>query len=68
MISIVAEKTKEIMNDRCLKQGLIAKKAGYDGKVFSNMMNGRKIITDQDVLRIAKALDVDANQLFGYSN
>lgn len=67
MKSIVAENTKMIMAQRCLKQGAIAKRAGYDGKMFSNMMNGRKIITDQDVLKIAKALGTDANTLFGIS-
>lgn len=65
MKSIVAENAKMIIKERCLKQGLVAQKAGYDGKVFSNMMNGRKLITDEDVLRIAKALNTDANTLFG---
>ena len=38
--------------------------AGYDCKAFSNMLNGRKIITDTDVLKIANALDVEVNALF----
>lgn len=65
MKSIVAENTKAIMKQRCLKQGAIAERAGYNGKVFSNMMNGRKLITDEDVLRIANALETDVNTLFG---
>ena len=53
MKSIVAENTKRIIENKCLKQGLVVKKAGYDAKKFSNMVNGRKIITDMDVIRIA---------------
>ncbi len=63
--SIVAENAKKIIEQKCLKQGAIAKKADYDGKVFSNMLNGRKIITDLDVIRIANALEVEPNELYG---
>lgn len=66
--SIIADNVKRIIKDKCLSQGAIAKKAGYNGKVFSNMLNGRKIITDLDVANIAQALEVDANTLFGIDN
>ena len=66
MKSIVAENTKRIIENKCLKQGLVAKKAGYDAKKFSNMVNGRKIITDMDVIRIANALEVEPNELYGF--
>lgn len=65
MRSIVAENTKRIMKDRCLQQGAIAKKAGYGCQEFSNMMHGRKLIKDTDVIRIANALGTDANTLLG---
>lgn len=64
MNSIVAPNIKEIIEDRCLKQIAVAKKAGYSKQQFSAMMNGRKIIKDIDILRIATALDVDVNELF----
>ena len=63
--SVVAQNVKMILKERCLSQGAIANKAGYDGKVFSNMMNNRKIITDVDVANIARALGVTPNKLFG---
>ncbi len=47
------------------------RKAGHDGKAFSNMLNGRKTINDSndsDVVNIATALGVDANALFGINN
>lgn len=64
MKSAIAENVKTIIRDRCLRQGAIAAKAGYDGKVFSNMLNGRKIITDIDVANIANALGVEPGELF----
>ena len=64
MNSIVALNVKEIIKDRCLKQSAVARKAGYSNQQFSAMMNGRKIIKDTDIMRIATVLSVDANELF----
>lgn len=64
--SAVAGNIKRIIKEKCLSQGSIGKKAGYDIKKFSNMLNGRKIITDVDVLKISIALDVEPNILFGF--
>lgn len=64
MESAIANNVKKIINEKCLKQGAIANKAGYDYKAFSNMLNGRKLVTDVDVARIADALDVSVNVLF----
>lgn len=62
--SIIAKNVKYIIKQKGLKQGAVGKMAGYDCKAFSNMLNGRKIITDTDVLKIANALDVEVNALF----
>ncbi len=64
MNSIVAPNVKEIIKEKCLKQSAVARKAGYSEQQFSSMMNGRKIIKDTDILKIATALNVDVNQLF----
>lgn len=64
MNSIVAPNVKVIIMEKGLKQSAVAKKAGYSEQQFSAMMNGRKIIKDTDILRIATALSVDANELF----
>lgn len=64
MKSIIAPNVRKIIEYRCLKQSLVAKRAGYTPQSFNNMLNGRKIITDVDVLNIANALDVDVNTLF----
>lgn len=64
MESVIAENVKTIIRERGLKQGAVAAKAGYDYKAFSNMLNGRKVVTDLDVVRIANVLDVLPGELF----
>lgn len=65
MESIIAPNVKNIIKERCLKKSAIARKAGYTTQQFCDMLNGRKVIKDVDVVRIANAMDVDANTLFG---
>ena len=64
-ISIVAQGAREIIKSRGFKQNAIAEKAGYTAKQFNNMLTGRKIIIPDDILRIATALEVTPNELFG---
>lgn len=63
--TIVAPNIRRIMKSRCMKQGLVAAKAGYNPQKFSNMLNGRKIIKDEDMFRIAETLGVEVGALFG---
>lgn len=65
-MSIVAENTKRIIKERGLKNRAVAEKAGYSDQQFSNMLNNRRIITCSDVMRIASALGVTPNDLFGF--
>lgn len=65
MNEIIAPNIKKVIFGKGLKQYVIAEKAGYTKQQFSDMMSGRKMIRDSDVLRIANTLDVDANTLFG---
>ncbi len=64
MISIIAPNIKKIIHDKCLKQNAVAEKAGYTKQQFNAMLNGRKIIKDVDIVRIAKVLSVDVSTLF----
>ena len=65
MKSVIAHNVRGIIKDKCLKQGAVAERAGYNYKTFSYMLNGRKLITDVDVANIANALSVPVNDLFG---
>ena len=60
--------TKKIIQERGIKQKVIAEKAGYTEQQFSNMLNGRKIIECVDVWRISEALGVTPNDLFGITS
>lgn len=62
--SIIAENTKRIIAERGLKHRAVAKKAGFDEKQFSALLNHRRIIKDVDVEAIANALEVTPNELF----
>jgi len=66
MKSIIAQNVKSIIKARGYKQSAVAKMAGINEKTFSNMMTGRKVITDYDVSKIIKALGVTPNEIFGY--
>lgn len=63
--SVIAVNVKKIIKQKCLQQGAIGEKAGYNNKTFSNMLNGRKIVTDADVMKIANVLEVEPNELYG---
>lgn len=62
-VSNIALNTKKLIQKKGLKQKAVAEMAGYDPKKFSDMLNGRKIITADDVLPIANSLGVTANEL-----
>lgn len=65
MKSVIADNVKRIIRDKGLKQCVVAEWAGYHPKTFSNLLNGRKVITDLDVQKISRALNATPNQLFG---
>ncbi|WP_281550199.1 helix-turn-helix domain-containing protein [Murimonas intestini] len=65
MESITAKNIKKIIRNSKYKQSAIADLAGYNYRTFSNMLNGRKVITDTDVMNIANALEVEPNDLYG---
>ena len=61
----IAQNAKRLIRKKCFNQAAVAEKAGYNYKTFNNMLNGRKVITDRDVARIANALEVEPNELYG---
>ena len=56
---------RSIIDSKGLKHKVIAEKAGYSIQQFSNLLNQRKNIECSDIWRIATALDVTPNELFG---
>lgn len=64
MNAIVAPAIRKIIQQRGIKQCVIAKNAGYTKQQFYAMLTGRRLIRDTDIIRIADALEVDVNTLF----
>ena len=68
MVSNFAKNTLNIINEKGFKICAVAKIAGYNPRTFYNMLNGKKIIKDNDIENISKALGVSPNELFNYQN
>jgi DNA-binding Xre family transcriptional regulator len=64
-MNTVIHNIKIIISNKGLKKKSVADKAGYTKQQFSDLLNGRKTIKSDDVLRIAIALEVTPNDLFG---
>ncbi len=62
--SIVAKNAKMIIKEKCLKQNAVGEKAGYSQGQFNNLLNGRKTIAVEDVLKLCEVLEVTPNKLF----
>ena len=65
--SIVANRVKEIISKKGLKQTFVAEKAGFTPQEFSDMLNGRRLMRAIDIASIINALavvGVTANDLF----
>lgn len=61
----IGKNVKKIIDRNGLKQKAVAAKAGYTEQVFSNLINGRKIMSAYDVIKISSALDVMPNEILG---
>ena len=63
-MNIVANNIRRIMSENGLKQSPLAAKAGFSDSQFSAMLCGRKLILADYIPRIARALNVEVNELF----
>lgn len=61
----ISSNVKRIIEEQGYKQKAIAARAGYDSVEFCNLLNDRKVMKSEDVLRICAALNVTPNVLFG---
>lgn len=67
-MNTLATNIELIIENKGLKKKSVAVKAGYTKQQFSNLINGRKTIKPEDIIKIAMALEVTPNDLFGFSN
>lgn len=63
----VSDQIKNIIDERGVKQRSIAESAGYTSQELSDMLNGRRLIKAQDIMRICDALGISVVKAFGES-
>jgi transcriptional regulator with XRE-family HTH domain len=56
----VYEKVRVYLDEHCLKQAAVAKKAGISKTTFSAMMNGKRTMYADDLESICHALNVSS--------
>lgn len=61
----LSNELKQIIARKGLKNLYVAENAGYTAQELSDMLNGRRLIKACDTPKIAKALGVEINYLFG---
>ena len=61
----LSNELKQIIARKGLKNLYVAEYAGYTAQELSDMLNGRRLIKACDIPKIAKALGVEINYLFG---
>lgn len=62
---IVADTILREIENRGLKQKYVAEKAGFTQSQFNAMVKGRKLILAEYIPRIANALNITPNQIYG---
>jgi len=55
---------KDRKKNRGQLQKFLAEKCGYDEKTFSMLINGRKLVTDVDIDKFCRGMEVSPNDLF----
>jgi len=64
-MELITGNIRKILNSKGFKNKSVAERAGIGEKAFSDMLNGRRTIKADDILKIANALYVEPNALFG---
>lgn len=67
-MSTTAERVSQIIKAKGYKQCVIAEKAGFSPKDFSNLLCGRKTFKTEYVNPICNALGVTPNDIFGLNS
>lgn len=61
----IIENIKKLVKESDIKQGAIARRAGFTDQSFSDMMNGRKLLRAEYIPQIAIALGKTVNEIYG---
>ena len=64
MNSVVPAAIERIVREQGIKKSVVAARANMSTQMFSDILNGRRLIKPNDILMISRALDVMPNDLF----
>lgn len=64
----IIENIKKLVKESDIKQGAIARRAGFTDQSFSDMMYGRKLLRAEYIPQIAAALGETINEIYGVEN
>ena len=64
MNSIVPAAIERIIKERGLKKNVVAARANMSTQMFSDILNGRRLIKPSNIIALSHALDVMPNDLF----
>ena len=62
-----ADNAYRIMHDKKMNQSAVARAAGMTPKEFNALLRGRKLLREEFITPICRALEVTPNELFGYT-
>ncbi|HZK28544.1 MAG TPA: helix-turn-helix transcriptional regulator [Thermoclostridium sp.] len=62
--SIVSANIKQIIKNKGMTQIAVSEKAGLDYDSLNNMLNGRKLVGSEDIIKLIPVLGVTPNDLF----
>jgi len=60
----ILSNVRNLIAERGLKQGFVAKNAGFTDQEFSNILNNRLLLRTEYIPRIANAIGVTPNDIF----
>lgn len=63
-MSVVVANVKRIIAEKGYKQMAVAQRAGMSPRMLSDMLNERRVIRADNIPALAKALEVEPNELF----
>ena len=61
-----ADHVYKIMRDKKMNQSAVARAAGMNPKEFNALLRGRKLLREEFINPICRALEVTPNERFGY--
>lgn len=62
------EKIKNYVKSTGMKNYILAEKCNMSPKIFSQIINGRRPITEKDIIKLCNGLGVTPNDLIAYED